>query len=127
VHKSMWGIALASTVFSGIMAGSLIVRADDTPTTEPAKHVGIKLEKPYSEMTDLTDDEKSKILEIHHKALADMKAIKDKEDVDVRAVLTDDQKAELDKVVAETRQKREEKQAERMKKKDGAATQPAGG
>jgi len=120
----MWGIALGSSLF----AGALVVRGDDEPTTKPVKHAtsrpaGIRLEQPYSKISDLTEDEKAKISEIHKKALADLKAIRDKEDQDIRAVLTDDQKAELDKIEAERREKMEEKN----KSKKAAATEPAGG
>jgi Spy/CpxP family protein refolding chaperone len=120
----MWGLALVSS----LSAGALIVRGDDEPTTKPARHAtsrpaGIRVDQPYSKLTDLTDDEKSKISEIHKKALADLKAIRDKEDEDIRAVLTDDQKAQLDKLEAERREKMEEKN----KSKKAAATEPAGG
>ena len=123
MNKSMWGIALAASIFSGFLGGSLIVRAGDAPTTEPSKHTGIRLEQPYSKISDLTDDEKAKIEEIHKKALAELKAIRDKEDEDIRAVLTDDQKTELDKILAEKR----DKAAEKAKEKKAAATEPAGG
>ena len=119
MNKSMWGLALASS----ILAGALIVRAADTPTTEPAKHTGIRLEQPYSKIPDLTDDEKSKIEAIHKKALEDTRAIREKEEEDIRTILTDDQKAELDKINAE----KKEKAAEKAKEKKAAATEPAGG
>lgn len=123
MNKSMWGIALAAAVFFGVLAQTLMVRAQETPTTEPAKHAGIRLEQPYSKIPDLTDDEKAKIEEIHKKSLTDIKAIREKEEEDIRAVLTDDQKAELDKINADKRAMSQEK----TKEKKAAATEPAGG
>jgi hypothetical protein len=124
VTKTVWGIALASSIFAGsILTRAIIVRAEDAPTTEPAKHAGLRVEKPYSEISNLTDDEKSKIAELHRKSLEEIKAIREKETDDIRAVLTDDQKTQLDKIIAETRDKREAK----MKEKKAAATEPAGG
>jgi hypothetical protein len=120
VNKSLWGIALATTVF----AGAMIVRAEDTPTTEPSKHAGIRIIKPYSEIPDLTDEEKVKISSIHKKVLEETKALDLKEDDDIRAVLTDDQKAELDKIIADKKEKTAEKSKE---KKEAAATEPAAG
>ena len=123
VKKSTLGLALAATGFSGVLAASLIVRAQDAPTTEPEKHAAVRLEQPYSKIADLTDDEKSKIEAIHKKALDDARILRAKEDEDIRAVLTDDQKAELDKIIADKREKAEEK----AKEKKAAATEPAAG
>jgi Spy/CpxP family protein refolding chaperone len=128
VKKSNWRIALAASIFSSIFAGTIIVRADDAPTTEPTKQAtsrpaAIRLEQPYKLIPDLTDDQKVQIAEIHKKANEDVKAIRDKEDDDIRAILTDDQKAELNKILEEKR----ERAAEKAKQKKAATTDPAGG
>ena len=128
MKKSNWRIALAASIFSVAVGEAILGRADDAPTTEPAKHAtsrpaAIRLEQPYRQLTDLTDDQKTQIAEIHKKADDDVKAIRDKEDDDIRAILTDDQKAELNKILEEKR----EKAAEKAKQKKAAATEPAGG
>jgi Spy/CpxP family protein refolding chaperone len=121
-------IALAASIFAVAFAIAIASQADDAPTTEPVKHAtsrpsAIRLEQPYKQLSDLTDDQKVQIAQIHKKANEDVKAIRDKEDDDIRALLTDDQKAELNKLLEEKR----EKAAEKMKDKKAAATEPAGG
>jgi Spy/CpxP family protein refolding chaperone len=123
VNKSLRGIALAASGFSALLAASLIVRAQDTPAAEPAKHSTIRLEQPYSKIPDLTDDEKSKIEAIHKTALEQIKTVHDKEAADIRALLTDEQKTELDKLVNDKRAAAQEK----SKAKKSASTEPAAG
>ena len=120
--KPIWLTALT------VLLATILVRAQDAPTTEPAKHAtsrpsGVRIEKPYSDLDGLNDDQKAQIAAIHKKANEDLKAIREKEDDDIRAVLTDDQKAELDKLLAEKREKAQEK----AKEKKAAATQAAAG
>ena len=93
-------------------------------------------------MHDLTDDQKSKIRDIHSTFLEAEKQLKQKEVDDINAVLTDDQKTELADIEAhiaaekkasteEHRAQSEEQKAEQLKKQaEGlgtAATQPSGG
>jgi Spy/CpxP family protein refolding chaperone len=79
-------------VAAALLSGSVLVFAADTPATPPAEHKAAKLVKPWSELSDLTDDQRSKIAEIHAKALADVKAIHEKEQQDILALLTAEQK-----------------------------------
>ena len=62
-----------------MLTGFVVVRADDKPADTPKKSETStakgRLTKPWSEMSDLTDDEKGKIKEIHSKALEDIKAM----------------------------------------------------
>ena len=55
----------------------------------------IKLTKPWSDLTKLTDDQKAKIKAIHVKALAEINALEKQERADIEALLTDEQKTEL--------------------------------
>jgi Spy/CpxP family protein refolding chaperone len=86
-----------------ILAAIVTVRADDKSTTKKSESTGAKgrLIQPYSKMTDLSDDQKDKIKEIHAKALEDIKAIEEKQTSDIMALLSDDQKAEAKKLMAE--------------------------
>ncbi len=114
MFRSKW-VPLAAVA---LLSGSVLVFAEDAaPATAPTEHhhgrAG-KLTKPWSELTGLTDDQKSKILAVHTKAVEEVKAIHEKEKEDIMAVLTDDQK----------------KEAEEMESKSGhkgaeAETQPA--
>jgi Spy/CpxP family protein refolding chaperone len=73
-----------------ILSGSVLVLADDPATPPAAPH--LHLVKPWSELTDLTEEQKTKISDIHVKVTAEIKAIHEKEKSDVAALLTDDQK-----------------------------------
>lgn len=78
-----------------LLAGSVLAFTDDeTKPAKPHAHA-VKLTKPWSELSDLTDDQKKQILEIHGKANEERKAIEVKEHADIEALLTDDQKKEL--------------------------------
>lgn len=108
---------------AGVLSVSVLVVADDATTppaaTQPAAVTHAKLTKPWSELSNLTDDQKAKIAAVHAKALEDEKAIRDKEKEDIDAVLTDDQKKELKELEAKARR------AARTAKADAPATQPA--
>jgi len=54
-----------------------------------------KLTKPWSQLTSLSEDQSGKIREIHAKAVAETKAIEEREKSDIMALLTDAQKSEL--------------------------------
>jgi Spy/CpxP family protein refolding chaperone len=101
-----------------LLSGSMLVFADDTTTTPPPEHHHkTRLTKPWSELTDLTDDQKSKILDLHAKAIEEIKAIQAKEHEDIMTLLTDDQK----KQVAEL----DEKTPKKSKSAPAPETQPA--
>src|SRR5437762_3374213 len=67
--------------------------ADSAKSDSAAKGSG-RLNQPLSKMTSLSDDQKTKIKEIHAKTLDEIKAIHDKENTEIMALLSDDQKAE---------------------------------
>jgi Spy/CpxP family protein refolding chaperone len=95
---------------AGLLSGSMLVFADDTTTTTPPAehHHKTKLVKPWSELTDLTDDQKAKILDLHAKAVEAEKAIREKEHEDILALLTDDQKKQVSDLEAKAREKKSE-------------------
>ncbi len=105
---------------------------------KPAPHV--RIPAPYNLLPDLSDDQQSKIKDIHSEILEEQKALKQKEHDEIADVLTDDQKKELDDLVTkaalekkaseeERRAKEEAEKAESLKNQmdGGAATQPSGG
>jgi Spy/CpxP family protein refolding chaperone len=109
-------VALAGLL---VLCVSVVGRGE--PTTQPSKeakpaHWGFD---PYNKLTTLTAEQKSKITEIHHKALADKKAIEDKEEADIMALLTPDQKADLEKLNADKKAKGAEKRRAAKDEKNG--------
>ena len=89
--------ALTLTAFVTVRAEDKPAAADaakpaaDTVKPETAKG---RLTQPWSKISSLTDDQKAKIKEIHSKSLEEQKAIKDKENADIMALLNDEQKTE---------------------------------
>jgi len=82
-------------MFAGIalFALALVVHAAE-PTTKPSA-AGGRLFAPYSKMTSLTDEQRTKIRDIHRKALADIHEIERKQSEEIGALLSDAQKKEL--------------------------------
>src|SRR5262245_14696496 len=93
-----------------VLLVGLVVRAQDK--TKP-----IKRDKPSSKLNSHSDDQKTKINDLHQKALAEIKAIRDKEEADCTALLTDAQKTELKKI----------EDAEKAAAKEKRAGQPKDG
>ncbi|HSU67624.1 MAG TPA: hypothetical protein VLJ39_12185 [Tepidisphaeraceae bacterium] len=67
----------------------------------PAAHHGKgRLTKPWNELKDLTEDEKTKILAIHQKAIDEIHDIEAKEHADILASLTEPQRKEVAEIEA---------------------------
>ena len=77
---------------------------DKAPATPRRSRAG--LTRPWNELKDLTGDEKTKIIEIHRKALDQVHEIEAKEHADILALLTDEQKKEVAEIEAKDRQAR---------------------
>ena len=97
--------------------------ADNTPKAEKPDHHGrTRLPKAYAQLSDLSDDQKQKLADIHEKTVQEMHALEAKERDDMRSVLTDAQRTELDDWTAknkeETRAKRSELRLEDRVKTD---------
>ena len=119
-----WMAAGAAVVAMGT---SLVVGQVRTPAAST-----IKLVKPWSELTSLTDAQKVKIHDIHVKALAQINEIERQEKADIMVVLTDAQKVELKNTQAEDRKEANERRAanaakEASAKEAGAAKPEAKG
>jgi hypothetical protein len=76
-----------------VLATVVIVHAAE-PTTKPSA-AGGRLFAPYSKMASLTDEQRTKIREIHRKMLADIREIERKQSEEIAALLNDDQKKEM--------------------------------
>jgi hypothetical protein len=60
----------------------------------------VKLVKPWSEITSLSEEQKSQIDQIHKEALAEIRTIRAKEREQILAVLSDDQKREAQRLIS---------------------------
>ncbi len=119
-------VALSAAMMIGTTA--LVTAADAPAKLAPAKDAPAKvapkkekakpihLVKPWSGLTTLTDDQKTKINGLHVAALEEISKIDAKEKDDIMAVLTDEQKKELD-TIAEN-EKAAKKAASHDTKKD---------
>ena len=86
-----------------------------TPT---ARRSRAGLTRPWNELKDLTDDEKTKIIEIHRKTVEQVHEIEAKEHADILAMLSDQQKQEIADIEAKDREAARERRR--------PATQPSG-
>jgi Spy/CpxP family protein refolding chaperone len=135
-------IAFACTA---LLAVAVVAIAQDAATqpagAEPKMSTRSHVIAPYNKLSDLTDDQKSKIREIHSEILDEEKQLRQKELDEINALLTDDQKKELEDIEAriaaekkagaeERRAQSEEQKAQELKQQaEGmgtAATQPSG-
>ena len=82
-----------------MLAAVVWVRAAETGGDK--KPMSGRLTQPWSKIESLSDEQKTKIKEIHGKAVADKKAIDDKERADILVLLNDEQKAEAQKLLDE--------------------------
>jgi Spy/CpxP family protein refolding chaperone len=97
LSKSLLAL-VASAMICGMTYAEEEKKADAPKKDKPAR--AMKLTKPYSLIeSSLTQEQKDKINAIHAEFLAEQKKLKEKEDTDIKAVLTDEQKKELDAAV----------------------------
>ena len=76
----------------------------DRGTAPAARRSRAGLTRPWNELKDLTDDEKSKIIEIHRKTVEQVHEIEAKEHADILAMLSDQQKKEVAEIETRDRQ-----------------------
>lgn len=134
--------AFAAVVLVGVGVIAIADDATTNPSTEIRTSTRSRIVAPFNQLTDLTDDQKDKIRDIHAQAIEQERQLRQKEQDDMMAVLTDDQKKELTDLEAklaaekkagsaERRAKTEEERAQQLKQQaDGTAapaTQPSGG
>jgi Spy/CpxP family protein refolding chaperone len=80
------------STFVSVLLVTLCALGADPPRKLPA---GIRLVQPWSKLSDLTDQQTTKLDEIHRKARDQIKAIEQREQQEMMAVLTPRQQAEL--------------------------------
>jgi hypothetical protein len=103
-----------------VLAAALVAGQQQQSATQPAprRQTRSRLTRPWSQIKDLTDDEKTKILEFHRKGLDERAASLAKEREEIFALLTDEQKKEVAAIEAQPPQ--------RATSRRGSTTRPAG-
>ena len=86
-----------------------------------AKTRKARLIAPYNKLESLTDEQRDKLQEIHAVYLEKIKALQEEERQQMLAVLTDEQRAELDQIEKEAEAARKAKEAERREQQKQAA------
>ena len=104
-----------------LMGSALMAAKPDAGTADTAapKKGHARLTKPWNELKDLTDDEKTKIVEVHQKALDEMHEIEAKEKKDIMALLTESQQKEVEAI------EEKDKEAAKASRTHKATTQPS--
>jgi hypothetical protein len=78
---------------SAAPASAAPAAASERPAKAQARSA--RLNKPWRDMTSLTDEQKKQIADIHRKVVQDKKVIDDREKADIMALLNETQKGEL--------------------------------
>ena len=110
-----------STGAAQAAAGSEVGKESKAGAKAAAKSPGqsqarqVRLTKPWSNLTSLSDDQKKQINQIHRKAVQEKKAIEQREKDEIMALLDDRQKAEVtaleEKATAERKAKAAQQKA----------------
>lgn len=87
----------------------------ETKSSAQAEAKPVRLTKPWRDLTSLTDDQRQKINQIHRKSVADVKAIEQRERDEIMALLSDQQKVELNALTEKESAERKAKAAEKPK------------
>ena len=81
-----------------VLGAAIVAAQQQQATTQPAQarpRQSRRLVQPWSQINNLSDDVKSKIIDIHRKSVEERAAITAKERQDIMALLTDDQKKQV--------------------------------
>jgi Spy/CpxP family protein refolding chaperone len=127
-----WTKRLCAFAASLMIVGSVVAWGQNEPTTKPSE-TGMDSPAPkaparaasgrwgfapYNRLSTVTDEQKQQISEIRRRMNAERKAIDEREEAEVMAVLTDEQKAELEQLEADRKvQERERRAAARQQQK----------
>lgn len=111
VRRSMWLSSVAVLLGAAVLAAT--PSGDSPSTSTPRRQRAARLTKPWSELKDLTDEEKTKILGVHEQANEQVNAIRMKEHQDILALLTDDQRKEVAEIEAKDKEAARESRSRR--------------
>lgn len=113
----------------GLMIGSGMTAAEQNAAEGVASgkqkvssETGPKLWGVWAKLTSLTPEQKVKMRQIHDNALAEKRKIEQQEEIDLLAVLSDEQKQELQQIKESISAAKKAKEAEKAKKSDAPDT-----
>src|SRR5690242_10681370 len=110
--KSKW----VSGIGALILGAAMVAGQQQQATTRPARaRQSRRLVQPWSQIKDLNEDVKTKIIDIHRKSVEERAAITAKERQDIMALLSDDQKKQVN-----------DYEVQRARTRRAATTRPAG-
>ena len=110
--RSKWVTGIGALV----LGATLVAAQQQQATTQPARaRQSRRLVQPWSQIKDLNEDTRSKIIDIHRKAVEERAAISARERQDIMALLTDDQKKQVNDL-----------EVQRARTRSNATTRPAG-
>lgn len=112
-------LGIGASVFTAPVRAEEEKPKEEKPKVEKPekKPMGPRLTQPWSWLTSLTDEQKTKINEIHKKSVEEQAKLREKEEADITALLTDEQKKEL-------AAKKEEEAAKKKAPKEGEKANP---
>jgi len=113
MQKSKWVSGIGALILGAAMVAGQQQRQ---ATTQPARaRQSRRLVQPWTQIKDLNEDVKTKIIDIHRKSVEERAAITAKERQDIMALLTDDQKKQVN-----------DYEVQRARTRRAATTRPAG-
>ena len=124
---SRWITSFA--VLCVMLAFTLALRADNAAApaadkqeakeAKEAKAKEVRLTQPWRRLSNLSEDQRVKIAELHKKAVADIKEIEAREREDIMALLSEEQRTELKTLMETESADRKMRAAERKKTGEG--------
>lgn len=102
-------------------------RTSSKKESKSAEARPVRLTKPWNRLASLSDEQKQKINAIHRKAVAEKKAIEEREKSDIVALLDDRQKAELATIEEKEAVDRKVKAGRKSPVKSSAEASPVDG
>lgn len=85
---------------------------------EVAQGKAIRLPQPWSFVTTLSDEQKARIAEIHQQTLEKIRALREEEEQQILALLSDEQKDEIERTVESRKAEAKVRAAQRKEKAD---------
>jgi Spy/CpxP family protein refolding chaperone len=92
-----------AAVFVVALCASMVTHAQEAQEKKQSARA-TKLVKPWVDMSSLSDEQKSRIIEIHREALDKINAIRKQEREDIMALLSEEQKREARELMSKRKQ-----------------------
>lgn len=92
-------LAVIAATSAMLLTGAMSLQAqDDNAVKEDKPAKKLRLFSPYSKMTSLSDEQRQQIADIRKVTLAEKRKLDVKEQEEIMALLSDEQKAEAEKI-----------------------------